>query len=719
MSDRVYREIATLLNANPKMADKMDLKQLAALLEAAEEAYSNATSEPILDDAVYDYALSIYEKRSTSAALPPTGKSMIRIPPSASAPLPPAGKSMIPPATATGITAPEPEPELAHVPAVRGPTIKLPYWMGSMTKVVHGTEDAAKWAAKFPGPYVITAKMDGASALYTASGSLISRGKGVHGQDISELLKYLHLPAMAPGMAVRGELILKKSVFQKHFKRADEDTEVATAADDGKYSNARNAVSGLVNSVGQRSKSINTDLATNLHFIVYEIVQAKLFEPSVQLKMLEEMGFEVVPFDVSHELNDEILSDELDLMMEDIDYEMDGLVIYSDHKYTRNTSGNPDYARAYKKALESLMKPAKVRSIEWNVTRHSYIKPVVIVEPVKISGVIISRITGNNAKFIVDNGLGPGAEVLVIRSNDVIPKIFEVRKKVEPELPKMPYKWNPTHVDLLYDGPAQGEQQDEESISTKREVAVEKLYFFAKTIGAKGVGIETISKIYDAGFKRPANLLTLKASEIAFLGPKTSVAVVESIRTAINRLTLPTMMAASGMFGRGMGVKRFEAIIAAFPDIVDSEEAREGGARLKSMIQSLPTFAEITAGVVAEGFPKFIKFFTEDIPDDIAIAIQSNTVDVTSEKEMAAAEAAAGSGAGSWLSGKNVVLTGFRDAEMQRFIELHGGKIQSAFSGTTNILIIKDSSVSNKKTEAAAAKGTQVMTKDEFKRDFM
>ena len=57
------------------------------------------------------------------------------------------------------------------------------------------------------------------------------------------------------------------------------------------------------------------------------------------------------------------------------------------------------------------------------ISKDGFIKPTILLEPVAIGGVEIKRVTGNNAKFIVDNKIGPGAQVEIIRSGDVIPKI--------------------------------------------------------------------------------------------------------------------------------------------------------------------------------------------------------------------------------------------------------------------------------------------------------
>lgn len=45
--------------------------------------------------------------------------------------------------------------------------VTLPYFMGSMDKIKPDTQALTHWTAKYTGPYVLSCKLDGISALYT------------------------------------------------------------------------------------------------------------------------------------------------------------------------------------------------------------------------------------------------------------------------------------------------------------------------------------------------------------------------------------------------------------------------------------------------------------------------------------------------------------------------------------------------------------------------
>ena len=70
----------------------------------------------------------------------------------------------------------------------------------------------------------------------------------------------------------------------------------------------------------------------------------------------------------------------------------------------------------------------KVINVEWNASKHGYMIPRIQFESVNIGGAVLSFTTGFNGKYIVDNKIGKGAVLKIIRSGDVIPKVEKVTK---------------------------------------------------------------------------------------------------------------------------------------------------------------------------------------------------------------------------------------------------------------------------------------------------
>ena len=68
-------------------------------------------------------------------------------------------------------------PELNQIgaePIVKN-KVKLPYFMGSMNKMKPSTGEIKKWRKKYPSHYVVSAKLDGISALYVTKNNKLSR----------------------------------------------------------------------------------------------------------------------------------------------------------------------------------------------------------------------------------------------------------------------------------------------------------------------------------------------------------------------------------------------------------------------------------------------------------------------------------------------------------------------------------------------------------------
>ena len=141
--------------------------------------------------------------------------------------------------------------------------------------------------------YNLSDKLDGISALLVYSTNnkinLYTRGTSEEGLNITKLIKYLKLPnynevynyctknkinGVKNLIAFRGELVLKKSIFEQKWNI--------------KFKNPRNTIAGLVN-----SKNIDPDLAYDLDLILYEVIDP--FDNIVnQFKIISDLKFNIV-----------------------------------------------------------------------------------------------------------------------------------------------------------------------------------------------------------------------------------------------------------------------------------------------------------------------------------------------------------------------------------------------------------------------------------------
>ena len=195
----------------------------------------------------------------------------------------------------------------------------------------------------------------------------------------------------------------------------------------------------------------------------YEIMGSES-NKSAQFLDLDCEGFKVVyhKFFSMDSMTEQKLADLIIDRKSNLDYAIDGLVVDVDdetgHTQKRlkledkSDSLNPATAFKYKINDESDSVDTEVIDVEWNLSKHGYAKPKIKLKPFDIQGVTVSNTTGFNAKYILDNKIGKGSIVKMIRSGDVIPYIQEVIKSSDKAL--MPenlddYTWSENAVDLV------------------------------------------------------------------------------------------------------------------------------------------------------------------------------------------------------------------------------------------------------------------------------
>jgi len=578
--------------------------------------------------------------------------------------------------------------------------VKLPVWMPSLDKIHHGNNsELIKFKKKNVGPYIISSKMDGGSALLDYNNGnmkLYTRGTYEKGQDITLLIKYLNLPKKFNEYFegyVRGEIIMPESVFKTKYSKL--------------YSNARALIGGIFRYFNRSNtkfanntfniEPIMLEIISDINFVAYEIISIKKdqleLKPSKQLKLLTKAGFTVVKFVKISDLNYNDLSDIFDLFVSEMDYNIDGLVIYNNINNKRMTSGKPDYAIAYKKELENLIGYSKVIDIEWNISKEGLIKPIVIIEPIIINSVKINKTTGKNAKFIINNRLGPGAEVKIIRSGDVIPNIMEVIEPAkELKYPMVEYEWNKTNTDFIL-------KHDTE---LNKEMQLKKILHFFETLNIIGIGKKTILEIAEAlDIYTIEDFIMLEKKDIEFVGPKTAEKIINGLKENIISAPLVILMHASGIFNGGLGKKKLELIVETV-NIFDYSESNIG--ELYESINKLKGFATLTTEKFINNFLEFRKFYDKLNRNDINNKDELNKDELKKKKKDKIND----------LANKKICLTGFRDDKIMNFVKKSNGEITTNISKNTYLLVIKDLMYQNTKTDFAAKNNIQIMTKDEF-----
>lgn len=550
-------------------------------------------------------------------------------------------------------------------PAKGGVKVELPYWMGSLDKIRDDDKALAKWTAKYPGAYVVSDKLDGISALI-AGGRMYTRGDGTIGQDITHIMPMLGkgIPAdLSADTAVRGELIISKANWEK-IKHMG--------------ANARNMVSGLVN-----AKNPDTAVAKQVEFVAYELLHPKSASPSASVKVMRDIGFNVVHNEVVKDLTVSGLSTVLMNRRKNSPFECDGIVVMHDENHRSVKGKNPTYGFAFKSIATHEEADVVVTEVTWNASKDGYLKPLVHFDPVVIAGVTIAKATGFNAQFIENNKIGPGARIVIIRSGDVIPHILRVVASADTSFPKdVKWEWNATHVDIVV-----------ASSENDGDVTLKRMVHFCKILGVKNVAEGTLKRMFDVGINTITKLLRVTVADLLKIDgfkDKSAERIVAGL-AVIRDVPCGRLMAASNIFGRGLGEKKLDLILAEFPYGSALDAASEDD------IAKINGIGPVTATSFIAALPEFRRFVGD-----------------TNLKSSCLQDKPAPPQACNKFAGMTIVFTGFRNKEWEAQITAQGGKVSTTVSKNTTLIVAADPTEESTKLAKARDLGINVISKDEF-----
>ena len=589
--------------------------------------------------------------------------------------------------------------------------VKLPYEMWSMDKIKPDTNALTKFKEKFKGPYVISAKVDGVSALYsTESGTpnLYKKGDGKYGFLINHIIPYLKLPT-EKNITLRGELIIKEETFEQKYK--------------DKFANSRNFISGIVNR--KKLTQAEKEILKDIDFVAYEVIMPQNLKPSEQYNKLVELNTIAVKNIQSitySELTNEYLSNKLLDFRANYEYTIDGIICIDDNIHPRE-SKNPEHAFAFKMVLTDQVLEAKVLDVLWSASKDGLLKPRVQFEPVQIGGVTITYATGINARFIVDNNIGLGALVRLTRSGNVIPKITEVivpaQKPIMPNVDEYDYIWNETNVDLIL-----------VNVKADPRVAIKSIAKFFKELEVDGLGEANIEKIIASGANSIPKIINATPEDLMKVEgfkEKMATKIHTSIAKQLAKASIAKIAGASNIFGRGLGEKSVSQILKAEPNILTSQESTQ---EKITKVKAIEGFAEKTATQFVNAIPEFNKFLIsikpqaqeadkeepkedkkEDKEDDKEDKEDDKEDD--KEKEEPLQEHV--------LNKKIIVFSDFEKSskytkkELENLLLKYGVQIEGNITKNTNILVTGNNTSKSTKTEKAKKIGTiEIITLDNF-----
>lgn len=357
---------------------------------------------------------------------------------------------------------------------------------------------------------------------------------GIEKDKVSKLLSYIN----SGKLEVRGEAIIKKSVFRKLNK----DNLKAGRIE---FANTRNAVAGSI-----RQLDPKVTASRRLDFFAYDLIfpqeeRGALVHYKHHLDdLLRLLGFKVLANNSIAKNLEEVFTfyTKVEKEREALDFEIDGVVVKVNDLRMWPKLGvvgkAPRYMMAYKFSAEQAR--TKLLDVIWQLGRTGVLTPIAVLEPVRVGGALISRATLHNFDEINRLGIKINDTLILERSGDVIPKIISVIKSLRignEKIIKVPSKCPRCEGEVER---LSGEVAYRCINPNCYAVSLRQIYHFVSKGGADlaGLGPKLIEQFMaSALIKDASDLYTLKKSDLLGLeriGEKKADNIVELISARKN-----------------------------------------------------------------------------------------------------------------------------------------------------------------------------------------
>lgn len=622
-------------------ANRLRVSNLEQKIQEAREAYYNAT--PIVDDSTFDAWLD--ELRELNAASPQVKAIGAQ----------PVGSWL----------------KVSHT---------IP--MGSLNKV-QTPEELRAWAigagVTNETRLIVTEKLDGISvSLRYESGRLIqalTRGDGVIGEDITSNVRRMkgvlsELPKPET-VTFRGEIVLLKADHAAHFPET---------------SNPRNTASGT-------SKRLDGRGSEHLTVYVYQALDLgeETFETEFeQFVYIRRLGFSSPVYTTPTDVDGVIATwgEYHTQTRDERPYDIDGLVVRINNLPVQlamgDKDGRPLGAVAFKFAPVCRATIARKRIDQVGGTGR--ITPVAEFDPVNILGAEISRASLYNQKYIEQIGFDVGAEILVSRANDVIPRVTSVTTPTGTVSPA-PKTCPECGAGTIRDG----EYVVCPNTSECPAQTTGRIQQWVRDLGILEWGSVLIQKVVEAGLvKTVPDLYRLTEEQLAGLERMGA----SSAKRARDELWKPNPMPLERILGALSiplcATSTMQVLVDAGFDTIEKLRAAS-----TEKLQIVPSMGPKRA----EAFVAWMAKHGDVFEDLLSTGVSLKARPVGS------------------LTGKSVCFTGKSTkprAELERLASEAGGTVKNSVGKGLTYLVLADANSTSSKAQAARKNGTECLSEEKF-----
>lgn len=572
----------------------------------------------------------------------------------------------------------------------------LPYYLGSLNKIKDDDhKDIAKFCTTYGPGYVLSDKLDGYSGLIYIDKEnqikLYTRGVGTTGSNISHLIPLIkNLPTkdqinlLPVGVAIRGELVISKKDFDIVNPKKE-------------YATLRNCLSSVVN-----SKVPDRTLASVTQFVAYEVIHPVL-APSDQMNKIKELGFKCVSNKLVKDkiLTTDFLLKELFERRETSEFVIDGIVLSHDKIHPREKGIDPRSSFAFKSIKTQEVKETTVVRVEYNISKNGLWVPTIKVNLVHVGGVNVRSLTGFNARYVVANGIGPGSVIQVARAGDVIPQIVGIVSRStsgEPQMPPQEYEWSASDAHLIL---------PENKRKGNKDFQFKQIECFFELLEIAGLSSGNLKKIFNAKYETVKAILDMQKDDFLKVNgfqSKMANKLFDGISERIKFIEPVTLMVGSNVFGEGIGTTKIGLILDACSDITTKQHVPS-----VEELLNISSIREKTAAQFLKNLPlyfEFIKINGLDKMDKTEAAVRRKLVPKVQNDSFPRLPAS--------FDGQIVVLTQFRNKDLEALIVERGGKVGAAITKKTTLIICEDRSNKDQKSKKIAKALSEGIAIEEF-----
>lgn len=581
---------------------------------------------------------------------------------------------------------------------VYGTKVKHQYIMGSLNKDPNPDEFGV-WFGRTFGKNIdrvvalLQPKVDGSSfCLKYQDGKLIqavSRGDGEYGFDFTP--NAMFIKGVNQKISSKGYVEVKGEVYKNR-----QDFYSENWVSEG-YANARNFASGSIN-----QKNPLETKKRGLSFVSYEVRGIDFKTEEDKQKFLDDNGFEtlkeyIAKINCSGRTVEDVVRAIHKYMgrfdRNKLPFDVDGIVFklndveWAESLGTSDGGKRPKAHRAVKFPTDQ--QETILEDIEWSIGRTGALTPVGLLAPVQLAGTTVRRVSIHNLKEMERLGITKtGCKILVEKAGDIIPKIVRVIKEGDKKI-SIPETCPACNEALEWDETQTTKRCINDSCSSQVNKSIE--YWF-KTLEVKGIGPGIIEKLTENSNTWPpvksiSDMYNLKQFTSVLskeFGDRAFEIILEAI-DSVKEVPLSKFIEALGIGKIGTMSKEIVAIAPTIEDI-DSITIDD--------IKKISGFAETKAKSFVDGWKKQRKEI-----NNLLKYVKISTLKLDSNN----------------LNNKSFCITGTLSQprnNIQKMIELNGGKISGSVSAKLDYLICGEDSGSKK--EKAEKLGIKIITEKEF-----